>query len=72
MLGGMKWFALALLVTLAACGDDDDPSTSPACKMAREQYIMAKALLDRAVSLGYPASYVDLDKFMSDHWECFK
>lgn len=55
---------------LLGCGDD--PSTSDACKAAREKYIMAKALLDRANSLGVPASYVDLEKFKSDHWECFK
>jgi hypothetical protein len=59
------------VLLLASCGDDD-PSTSSECKRARETYIMAKAMLDRANSLGFPASYVELDKFKSDHWECFK
>jgi hypothetical protein len=63
--------ALALLVGGTACGDDD-PSTSTACKDARKKYILAKSMIDRSRELGYPASYVQLDAFKSDHWECFK
>lgn len=62
-----------LLASLTAC-EDDDPSTSPECKHARAQYIMAKAARDYAADLGTPVYDTDaaLAKFKSDHWECFK
>lgn len=69
----MRTMALVSFVSLLyVLGCDDDPSTSPECKRARETYIMAKALLDRATDLGFPADYQELAKFKSDHWECFK
>jgi hypothetical protein len=66
--------AFVLLFGLVAC-DEEDPSTSKACKQAREQYALAKIMRDRIASHGlYPTAELDADlaKFQSDHWECFK